>query len=43
VSRKSKRRNIIEEQEWCQGGVGRGAMSRKHMNNIEEEQDEEQC
>ncbi len=31
------------EQEWCQGGVGRGIMSRKNMNNIKEEQDEEQC
>jgi hypothetical protein len=38
VSRNSKRRNVVEEQEWCRGGVGGGgAMSRKNMNNIEEE------
>jgi len=39
VSRKSKRRNIVEEQEWYR----RGAMSRKNMNNIKEEQEEKQC
>ncbi len=37
--RKSKRRNVVEEQEWCRGG----AMSKKNMNNIEEEQEEKQC
>jgi len=37
VLKKNKRRNVVEEQEWCQGGVG-GVMSRKNMNNIEEEQ-----
>jgi hypothetical protein len=42
VSRNSKRKNVVEEQEWCRGGVG-GEVSRKNMDNIEEEQEEEQC
>jgi hypothetical protein len=42
VLKKNKRRNIVEEQEWCQGGVG-GAMLRKNMNNIEEEQEQKKC
>jgi len=39
VLRKSKRRNVIEEQEWCQGGARGGMVSRKNMNIIEEEQE----
>jgi hypothetical protein len=42
VLNKNKRRNVVEEQEWCQRGVG-GAMSRKNMNNIEEEQEQKKC
>jgi hypothetical protein len=43
VLKKNKRRNVVEEQKWCQGGVGGGAMSRKNMNNIEEEQEQKKC
>jgi len=40
VLKKNKRRNVVEEQKWCQEGVGGGAMSRKNMNNIGEEQEQ---
>jgi hypothetical protein len=43
MSRKSKRRNVVEEQEWCQGEARGGMVSSKNMNIIEEEQEEKQC
>jgi hypothetical protein len=43
VSRKTKRKNVIEEQEWCRGGARGGTVSKRNMNSIEEEQEEKQC
>jgi len=41
--RKNKRRNVVEEQESCRGEARGGVVSRRNMNSIEEEQEEEQC